>query len=72
MRWRSAWIAVSFFIAFSGIELPEADARIVVGVSTVNVAFCRFMSRKIKVSLRMKDSMFSSSCSMPARRICRR
>ena len=39
MRWRSVWIAVSFLIAASGIKLLEADARIVVGVSTVNVAF---------------------------------
>ena len=39
MRWRSAWIAVSFALAFAGSEPPRADARIVVGVSTVNVAF---------------------------------
>ena len=39
MGWRRAWITVSFVIAFGSIRLPEADARIVVGVSTVNVAF---------------------------------
>jgi NitT/TauT family transport system substrate-binding protein len=39
MRWRSAWIAMSFAMALAGIEPPRADARIVVGVSTVNVAF---------------------------------
>jgi NitT/TauT family transport system substrate-binding protein len=39
MGWRRAWIAVSFVIALGSIRLPEADARIVVGVSTVNVAF---------------------------------
>src|SRR3989337_2179868 len=39
MRWRRAWLAVSFLIAFSGLKLSQADARIVLGVSTVNVAF---------------------------------
>ncbi len=39
MRWRSVWIAVSFLMAIGGIKLSEADARIVVGISTVNVAF---------------------------------
>jgi NitT/TauT family transport system substrate-binding protein len=39
MRWRVTWFAVSFLIAVSSFKLPGADARIVVGVSTVNVAF---------------------------------
>ena len=39
MRWRKVWIMVSFVIALGSIRLPAADARIVVGVSTVNVAF---------------------------------
>ncbi len=39
MRWRRTWLAVSFLIAVSGLKLSQADARIVVGVSTVNVAF---------------------------------
>ena len=39
MRWRSAWLAMSFVMAVSGLKLSQADARIVVGVSTVNVAF---------------------------------
>jgi NitT/TauT family transport system substrate-binding protein len=39
MCWRSVWIAVLFLVVVSGIKLSEADARIVVGVSTVNVAF---------------------------------
>jgi ABC-type nitrate/sulfonate/bicarbonate transport system substrate-binding protein len=39
MRWRSLWFVVSFVIAVGSIELPEADGRMVVGVSTVNVAF---------------------------------
>ena len=39
MHWRIMWIAVSFAIALASIKLREADARIVVGVSTVNVAF---------------------------------
>ena len=39
MRWRRVGFAVSFLIALSGIRLRESDARIVVGVSTVNVAF---------------------------------
>jgi NitT/TauT family transport system substrate-binding protein len=39
MRWRMTWFAVSFLIAVSSFKLPGADARIVVGVSTVNVAF---------------------------------
>ena len=39
MRWRRVWFAMSFLIALSGIRLRESDARIVVGVSTVNVAF---------------------------------
>jgi len=39
MRWRRAWLAVSFVMAVSGLKLSQADARIVVGVSTVNVAF---------------------------------
>ena len=33
------WIAVSCLIAVRGVRFPEANARIVVGVSTVNVAF---------------------------------
>ena len=39
MRWRNLWIAASFIVAFGGIKLQEASGRIVVGVSTVNVAF---------------------------------
>jgi NitT/TauT family transport system substrate-binding protein len=39
MRWRNLWIAVSFIVAFGSIKLDEASGRIVVGVSTVNVAF---------------------------------
>jgi len=39
MRWRTAWFAVLLLIDVSSIKLPHADARIVVGVSTVNVAF---------------------------------
>ena len=39
MYWRNIWIALSCLIAVSGVKLPDAAARIVVGVSTVNVAF---------------------------------
>ena len=39
MRWRNLWFALLWVIAISGIQVPEAAARIVVGVSTVNVAF---------------------------------
>ena len=39
MHSRIVWIAVSFAIVFASSKLREADARIVVGVSTVNVAF---------------------------------
>jgi NitT/TauT family transport system substrate-binding protein len=39
MRWRMVSFAVSFLIVVGGFKLPRADARIVVGVSTVNVAF---------------------------------
>jgi NitT/TauT family transport system substrate-binding protein len=39
MRWRRAWLAVSFLAVVGGITFSLADARIVVGVSTVNVAF---------------------------------
>ncbi|HVO92628.1 MAG TPA: ABC transporter substrate-binding protein [Terriglobales bacterium] len=39
MGWRVAWFAFSLFVAVGSSRLPEADARIVVGVSTVNVAF---------------------------------
>ena len=38
MHWRMAWLAVSLMVVGS-LKLPQADARIVVGVSTVNVAF---------------------------------
>ena len=37
MRWHRMWLAVSLLIAVVGS--PHAEARIVVGVSTVNVAF---------------------------------
>ena len=37
MRWRNIWIAVSLLILT--VNLRPADGRIVVGVSTVNVAF---------------------------------
>jgi len=39
MRWRTVWFAILLLIDVSRIKLPQADARIVVGVSTVNVAF---------------------------------
>jgi NitT/TauT family transport system substrate-binding protein len=39
MRWRNLWIALSLTLAVGGTRLQQADARIVVGVSTVNVAF---------------------------------
>jgi NitT/TauT family transport system substrate-binding protein len=39
MHLRSVWIALSLLIALGGIRDRDADARIVVGVSTVNVAF---------------------------------
>ena len=39
MHRRIVWIAVFFAILLFSIKLHEADARIVVGVSTVNVAF---------------------------------
>ena len=39
MRWRNLWIGLSFTLAVGSTRLPEANARIVVGVSTVNVAF---------------------------------
>lgn len=39
MRWRTLSVVVSFLIVVSSSKLPHADARIVVGVSTVNVAF---------------------------------
>jgi len=39
MRLRMAWLAVSLLMVVGSLKLPRADARIVVGVSTVNVAF---------------------------------
>ena len=39
MRWRLLGFALLLLIAASGITLARVDARIVVGVSTVNVAF---------------------------------
>ncbi|MGE5217238.1 MAG: ABC transporter substrate-binding protein [Chloroflexota bacterium] len=36
---RKAWLVFSLLIGVSSFKLPLADARIVVGVSTVNVAF---------------------------------
>jgi NitT/TauT family transport system substrate-binding protein len=39
MGWRTMWMAWVFLVAVGGLKLPHADARIVVGVSTVNVAF---------------------------------
>ena len=39
MLWRRVGLVVSFIMAVSGMKLSQADARIVVGVSTVNVAF---------------------------------
>jgi NitT/TauT family transport system substrate-binding protein len=39
MRWRTIPVAVLLLIVISSSTLPQADARIVVGVSTVNVAF---------------------------------
>ena len=39
MRWRTIPLAVLFLIVMSSITVPQTDARIVVGVSTVNVAF---------------------------------
>jgi len=39
MSWRKVSLAVLLLIAVISLKLPEVDARIVVGVSTVNVAF---------------------------------
>src|SRR5258705_10112383 len=39
MHWRIAWLTVSLLMVVGSLKLPQADARIVVGVSTVNVAF---------------------------------
>jgi NitT/TauT family transport system substrate-binding protein len=39
MRWRWAWLAVVFLTVVGGMKFSPADARIVVGISTVNVAF---------------------------------
>ena len=39
MIWRVIWVALSLLVVLSSIKLPQADGRIVVGVSTVNVAF---------------------------------
>ncbi len=39
MHWRMAWLTVSLLMVVGSLKLPQADARIVVGVSTVNVAF---------------------------------
>src|SRR5687767_3410898 len=39
MPWRVTWVVLFFLGAIGGVKLPEADGRIVVGVSTVNVAF---------------------------------
>jgi len=39
MHWRVAWLAVSLLMVVGSLKLPQAEARIVVGVSTVNVAF---------------------------------
>ena len=39
MHWRTAWLSLSFLMVVSSVRLPETDARVVVGVSTVNVAF---------------------------------
>jgi NitT/TauT family transport system substrate-binding protein len=39
MRRSIAWLLFFYLIVVSSIEIPPADARIVVGVSTVNVAF---------------------------------
>jgi NitT/TauT family transport system substrate-binding protein len=39
MGWRKVWLALSLFVAVGSLTPPQADARIVVGVSTVNVAF---------------------------------
>ncbi|HLN86520.1 MAG TPA: ABC transporter substrate-binding protein, partial [Candidatus Limnocylindrales bacterium] len=36
---RRIWLALAFSIVVSNIMIPRIDARIVVGVSTVNVAF---------------------------------
>src|SRR5260221_8727947 len=39
MRWCKACLALLFLVGLGGSKLPLADARIVVGVSTVNAAF---------------------------------
>src|SRR4249920_595122 len=39
MRWRKARLASLFLVALGSLRMSLADARIVVGVSTVNVAF---------------------------------
>ncbi|HEY7321866.1 MAG TPA: ABC transporter substrate-binding protein [Candidatus Binatia bacterium] len=39
MRQNKAWLSIAFIVFLSGFSCARADARIVVGVSTVNVAF---------------------------------
>ncbi len=39
MRRSKVWLAIPLVLLFSGLQLKRVDAKIVVGVSTVNVAF---------------------------------
>ena len=39
MRWHRVGLVLSFLMVVGSLKLSQADARIVVGVSTVNVAF---------------------------------
>jgi NitT/TauT family transport system substrate-binding protein len=39
MIWRVIWFALSLLVVLGSVNLPQSDGRIVVGVSTVNVAF---------------------------------
>jgi hypothetical protein len=72
MHLRSVWIALSLVITLGGITLRDADARIVVGVSTVNVAFLPIYLTQDKGSSKTRAWTCSSSCSTPERPIFRR
>lgn len=71
MRRNILGFILSAALLFIVVSPQSSPAKIIVGLSSVNVAFLPVYVAQEKGFSRTQDSTFSSSCSMPARPTCR-
>ena len=69
---RRSWLCLTLLLLVGSIQPVTIDARMVVGVSTVNVAFLPIYVTQDKGFFKTRAWTFSLSCSMPERPIFRR